>query len=655
MPKLNQKGFAHILLIFILLTGIIAGVYLVQHPTIFKSKADEPSTGPEYNQWLTNMHQLGIYPAYEDGEVVLYNKEKFTQKYCSAPNSCYLEDESYAEVLTRAQKSKDIIGLLANKLYQQGYAPYETLKDYFPELTRVDLGGIYPDSSQQNLITEIDESTLSNYIREIEFELNPVNKSIFDAYIDTFDPIFGTRIMVNMLSKPPQRWSPEEVKYLIDSLTLMYGPAIVWRELELSTNTTFNMAKMIADVRPIRKAIESGERVPLKSIVATSRYWIKEDVVKALRGLPIKNVAGMTNNEQYMLLEIRPLLDAGKAYVLDPKTSRPYLEDLITQVERIYKPIGLPKLNKKAIMKTIDNNWVVMVDDDEFVRLYGINTGALTTDRFVIIRQSQINNPHTFYHEFIHVISSNNRQIGPILTRSIGGTNFRYSQEQDHVYGMIMSRLYELFTDEIVSVIYGEGEYKNVYPRLYYSLNKFAEDLIRATGRRFTYADFTLFALTGNDDVLMNKLLSFGVTQDEFIRILGKDIDVVKLNKITTGFQTRYKSLPIYSEASADKAVGVLFLSDYFSKRVAGKDLPNNIYVVYEPFDQDIDLTPSQSSQNYLNCSYSQQDFGCFSGTTVCTGHTDNNRCSGKTPEECLNLVQCQYDSSQGSSCRCSQ
>lgn len=57
---------------------------------------------------------------------------------------------------------------------------------------------------------------------------------------------------------------------------------------------------------------------------------------------------------------------------------------------------------------------------------------------------------------------------------------------------------------------------------------------------------------------------------------------------------------------------------------------------------------------SFLNCSYSQQDSGCPSGAAVCTGHTDDNQCSGKKPEECFNTVQCQYDSNHGSSCSCS-
>ena len=35
----SQKGAAHIFLIFLLLVGLIAGVYLVKNPVVFKSRA----------------------------------------------------------------------------------------------------------------------------------------------------------------------------------------------------------------------------------------------------------------------------------------------------------------------------------------------------------------------------------------------------------------------------------------------------------------------------------------------------------------------------------------------------------------------------------------------------------------------------------------
>ncbi len=45
--RLNQKGVIHLIPLFLILIGIIAGVYLVQHPQIFKPKADAPTI-----QWV---------------------------------------------------------------------------------------------------------------------------------------------------------------------------------------------------------------------------------------------------------------------------------------------------------------------------------------------------------------------------------------------------------------------------------------------------------------------------------------------------------------------------------------------------------------------------------------------------------------------------
>lgn len=52
MFQINQKGFAHLFLILILLiAGIGAGVYLVQHPQIFSPKAAPVTRGESFDQW----------------------------------------------------------------------------------------------------------------------------------------------------------------------------------------------------------------------------------------------------------------------------------------------------------------------------------------------------------------------------------------------------------------------------------------------------------------------------------------------------------------------------------------------------------------------------------------------------------------------------
>ena len=60
MPKLGQKGVVQIAFVLILLAGIVAGVYLVQHTQIFKPKAASvPIATPQTS--ITVVSQLSSY------------------------------------------------------------------------------------------------------------------------------------------------------------------------------------------------------------------------------------------------------------------------------------------------------------------------------------------------------------------------------------------------------------------------------------------------------------------------------------------------------------------------------------------------------------------------------------------------------------------
>lgn len=75
MPKIlhNQKGLAHLLVLIILLAGIGVGVYLSQHPQIFKPKAAESTT-----QTLTNPN---IYILEDDGSLAKGSTWGLTKKF----------------------------------------------------------------------------------------------------------------------------------------------------------------------------------------------------------------------------------------------------------------------------------------------------------------------------------------------------------------------------------------------------------------------------------------------------------------------------------------------------------------------------------------------------------------------------------------------
>lgn len=72
MPR-SQSGFVHVLLIILLLVGIVVGVYLVSHPQIFKSRANNPPivfAGPNV---ITQNGQSAIKPILKnDGTIDHY-------------------------------------------------------------------------------------------------------------------------------------------------------------------------------------------------------------------------------------------------------------------------------------------------------------------------------------------------------------------------------------------------------------------------------------------------------------------------------------------------------------------------------------------------------------------------------------------------------
>ena len=46
MPKLNDSGFAHLVVLLVLVGGLVAGLILIKNPAIFKPKAANPLSAP---------------------------------------------------------------------------------------------------------------------------------------------------------------------------------------------------------------------------------------------------------------------------------------------------------------------------------------------------------------------------------------------------------------------------------------------------------------------------------------------------------------------------------------------------------------------------------------------------------------------------------
>lgn len=673
MPKFNQKGIIHLIPLFILLLGIVAGVYLVQHPTIFKPKAQEPSQGVDYADWVTQMQAFGVYPAQENGEIVFYNREKFVEKYCQ-PQGCYLNPITFDQMLNAINLDASFIKDLGLKLSEYEYAPLTVLTPYFPEIINIDKSvyqqlevlepscreedsGLVCRPGQENFKKEINKEELRRFITMVSTEKGLQEKDPLKRLINISDPIFGTRALINVLSLAPNKVSDEDRLNALLGITMLFGiPERIEAEgIELADDTIIVINNVIKDIRPFKKSIDAGERMPLASVDVRANGWVQKSraVGRKIPGLSMRNVARMTRHERFRFSQIYPLLQTGEAYILDSNDSKQVMQRLMDGVEYIYGPSGLPKLDRKAIMETVDNNWVVVIKDDQYVRIYGNNNNGATQDRLVAVKESAVSGNHTIPHEFVHVIGYNSGGFKGV------GKYFTYDQRQAEIYGATMSQMYELFTDEVTYKVFGDqnGVYKEIYPQLYDSLMRFADNLMVATRGRVTRNDFAIFSLTGNDQILMKKLLDNGVNPAKFMNILGKSIDGRKLAMIMAEYRKVQLTDRVKSLSVPAAIAGGAFLSAVLTQIVYGEELPDDVSIIYERLDKDVDISleNSRSENSLLNCSYSEASDNCSSGFQVCTGYTDDSQCQGKTPEECFNLVHCNYDVDRGSSCRCSQ
>lgn len=764
MPKFNQKGIAQIFVILILLVGMIAGVYLVQHPQIFKPKAQENSS--PYQDGLINVIDnskrsfpdnttdnifvyLEVKPPTWDTQLSQHNQTSeeetedasfirvsLDQNRLEKDSDCEItgdpETNCQEIVIDNPNQNLYLPWVLSQKsgdyhIYVRFFSNQNNTKDSDTPISYKDsseigfevpaiFGGLQTflatifdvfrkvpgtaafnaiatfisqvNSANEQVITlthtqqlgfNVDLTTSED--GEIEFLYDEEQLSKLDVSLDFFpdpDPLTNEpRLVIYPKANPSEQQQLAE-----GSLNIILGEVggrLAGRLINTGATKVAN-SKAIQTVKSKVKIKATKNEEPLPAAPETRGGRINQNSVGRIAGLPVRNLAKMTRfQRQWYRRTLTPLLRTGQAYVLDPNISRPILDQLITGVENAYRRYGLPELNRQAIMETVRSNWVIVVSDDVMANFYKQLPrekipAAFATNRFVIVREKYANNPLVLAHEFVHVISDNNRLRRGFLGTKIRkiGIHFDYSTEQKEFYGATMSQIYEIFTDESIADVFGQGttalgqtlvsgqetSYKYLYPELYDSLIGFVNNLIQNSNGGVRWRDFNVFALTGDDQVLMQKLINSGINPAEFMSQLNRQIDGRKLAQIIRAqrlanqdWVTKNKSLLVPIGAGGG-AVGLGLL---FTASAHGEELPADIGVINELPSQDIDLSPDQPAQNYLNCTYSQEDSNCPSGTTICTGHTDDSQCFDKWIDECFNLVQCNYDTNLGSSCICSQ
>lgn len=327
-------------------------------------------------------------------------------------------------------------------------------------------------------------------------------------------------------------------------------------------------------------------------------------LVKLASALP--DVAKVNNSWMRHVMEesIIPLIHAGKAYVLSYEVSKPVFNKLLGAIEKwdggsfIYR-LGI--LPREQILETIENNWVIVVKDKDFMKQWGIGTRGFAQGRMVVLKESAVSED-LLAHEFTHVISSN------LLPKYTAETAFRYSQDQANIYGAVMSQIYEMATDMTTKDLLGlSGTYKTVYPRVYAAMERLLVKFQETTNMHLSGSDYIEFALTGSDQTLIKRLAG-GMDSEKFLSIVKEQMNAVTLMERLKAQAQYYlgenlrESLTVVGVAgstgfAAPFAVskGVYLMQDYFAAKAQGEEIPSDAVIIPVTPEGDIDISlPSQ-------------------------------------------------------------
>lgn len=251
-------------------------------------KADDLIRGPEYDSWVNQMHVHGIYPMEEDGEIMLYSREQYLDKFCR--QGCVENLPSTKEYVNRIlsnSSKKDFLQRLAYKLKDGGYAPMTAMEPYFPNIREAAgfryipperrLPGTPPDIDGGPLIygkTEISEEELSQYIRETSNEVGWERTRLQEAYGDPMkalvtvtDPIFGTKAIVDVLSLPPSQVTNETRINALLGMSFIYGLSekVTTKGLKIASNSIVDLKNLIRDTQIIQRDLQLAP-IPLQGV-----------------------------------------------------------------------------------------------------------------------------------------------------------------------------------------------------------------------------------------------------------------------------------------------------------------------------------------------------------------------------------------------------
>lgn len=560
----------------------------IQNPSLFgninlfnipKALAQE-ALSREESDWVVQMRQLGVWPAKENGEFVLYSEQEWEKRYCPKPCAKMSRQPSIGDQIKslsqsfKATNNNDITQALIKKLQLRGYAPLPVLTQYIPELDNEQAQRDYAITKAFSVDAkrEISEQDLRDVLNEVFKE--KLDYQLKGGSVGTLIDLAGLRTVLNVFTNP----SHHKLEYLgqDEALELMLGLLIVYEPAQgavrLSGQAVRIAPELLEDIPTIIRLLRSGRPVLVRAlrdqsarwvvksaeeaaanegaeqIISRSSRWAKEFDnlpgaavydLKGLSGFDLFKSAPMSSKGTYWYIKmIDPGMKAKKisqistTHVLNPAGDR-----LLSVVRDFYNRTGRSVELSQDFFRVVQNGKAFVVDDDFFTNVWlqmlkeggstssavrpGLIPGGVASGDLVILRRSeyeQVSGLSTLYHELVHTISADSR-------------TFSYGAPDE--LNRALSMIYELMTDVWLNPIYGvkvssktplvAGSYVAENPEVAYALFQRIVPAFRRTGAN--PVDSLLdFAISGNSDRLILDLTgkSGGEGQKLFLEMLDK-------------------------------------------------------------------------------------------------------------------------------------
>lgn len=648
MPRFNQRGLAHILVILILLVGIIAGVYLVKHPQIFKPRAYDTNSIIYLNQsddpppMITSTNQ-GAQSLLEEAAKTAGYSVKINQaddEITLEFNPSELDEEQAKIILQNSDKYylRTLMWLL--------YDPFNAI-----EGPPIDAWYALCDHLDPGLLAKIgaDETYLKaeegQDAKKLECTDPPPILDQFnptDSHLHfTYKKIPAT-VLVNMVEtiklQRENKDLSENAKDIAFLMVPVLGPVINATRnpgldpLEITKATVIDGLATII-LGPVGGKVSQiggkaltviGSRINARFIIPNFRkipsyeyadfqteMAVARQRLTGRESLVVKILGEVTRRDRIIKnIVVR---------MVGTKIGPAVFQRVFADFDVIYSRMSAWELQqvlpvgqiKRAITKH-QNNFVNLLEDDYNALLgqgsVGVTIGQKVSLKSKVVIKTGHLNTRTSPHEFVH------------YSQFIHHPNLKaYVSNMDRAEQI----LWEGLNDWVLQRELG-------YPASYNNVVSEVETMVQTFNR------------AGVDGVKMARPAALNGNTREFM---------AAYEKYTGDFNARARLTDLFNYWRVRGLIPPIFLLG------SNEELDNEDDGIIE--DETLDI-PSGSNipprlDNFLNCSYSQEDSNCSTGSTVCTGHTDDNQCSDKKPEDCFNIVRCQYDSSRGSSCNCSQ